>query len=385
VRVRSARAAEHVNLVGLSTFGATCEPPVPLSAIRLRPYSAALFRTSNNVQRSLHTITMPQAVAFVGGASLRPYAARACPSLVNHQGSLRPVIPASAAPARPRLVRAPHCCVPNAAMETPQEPARSKSAKLPSPGVRKFSVLGVLFLLCAYAWSILLIVPMIVAHPFVLALDRHRRRFHDFVSLTWMKLSMATTLFVPQVVNRANLPSPGSPCVYVANHTSYLDIFASAFLGRNIKFVSKTEIFRLPVIGWAMNMRGHIGVNRMNRVGQAEAYRKMVSSLRDGVSLVVYPEGTRSETGKMRKFQAGAFRAAKAAGVPVVPVTITGTREVMPSRAFVPLSLPKEPIRLTVHPAINPEANTVEELRDQSFAAIDSSLDPSLRSSPVST
>jgi Acyltransferase len=262
VRVRSARAAEHINLVGSSNFGATCELPVPVSPIRLRPYSTALLLTSGDVQRSLHTITMPEPVAFVGSVSLRPYAPRACPSLANNQGSLRPIFPESAAPAPRRRVRAPHCCVPNAAMETPQEPARSKSVKLPSSGMRKFSLLGVLFLLCAYAWSILLIVPMIVAHPFVLALDRHRRRFHDFVSLTWMKLSMATTLFVPQVVNRANLPSPGSPCVYVANHTSYLDIFASAFLGRNIKFVSKTEIFRLPVIGWAMNMRGHIGVNR---------------------------------------------------------------------------------------------------------------------------
>jgi 1-acyl-sn-glycerol-3-phosphate acyltransferase len=274
-------------------------------------------------------------------------------------------------------------------METPQEPLRHAAAnvaKAPSgASKRKMSLFGILFVVISYAWSLLLIVPMLLAHPLVITLDRHRRRFHDFVSLAWMKCSLISTRVVPHVVNRANLPARGAPCVYVANHTSYLDIFASAFLGRNIKFVSKTEIFRLPIIGWAMSMRGHIGVNRMNRRGQAEAYRKMVGALRDGVSLVVYPEGTRSETGKMRKFHAGAFRAAKAAGVPIVPVTILGTREIMPSRAYVPLCLPPTPIQLIVHPAINSGTHTVDELKDQSFAAIDSSLDPSVQSLQAAT
>lgn len=239
---------------------------------------------------------------------------------------------------------------------------------------KKASFFGIALLIISYAWSVLLFIPMVIGHPFVLAFDRHRRRFHDFISLLWMKCSLVSSMVRPRVINRYNLPKPGEPVIYVANHASYLDIFAVSFLGRSLKFVSKSEIFRLPIVGWAMSMTGNIGVKRMNRRGQMEAYRRMVEALRRGVSLVVYPEGTRSESGNMREFQSGAFRAAKAAGVRVVPITINGTREIMPSYAYVPLHAPKAPIKLVVHPPIDARKHSLEELKDLSFAAISSAL-----------
>jgi 1-acyl-sn-glycerol-3-phosphate acyltransferase len=94
---------------------------------------------------------------------------------------------------------------------------------------------------------------------------------------------------------------------------------------------------------------------------------------------VVYPEGTRSKTGRMSQFKPGAFSAAKAANVPIVPVTITGTREMMPSYAYLPLCYPPKRFRLTVHPAIDSIGRSVDELRDMAFRAIDSKLDPSIQ------
>jgi 1-acyl-sn-glycerol-3-phosphate acyltransferase len=266
---------------------------------------------------------------------------------------------------------------------TSQDSAISKAALKTR---QKTSLAGWVVLFVIYLWSFILIVPMLIAHPVVLAFDRHRRRFQIFVALLWMRCSLMTCMMRPTVIGRENLPPPEEAVVFVANHSSYLDIFPLAFLGRRLKYVSKSEIFKLPVVGWAMYMMGNIGVRRMDRRGQMEAYRNMVASLRSGASLVVYPEGTRSESGKMRKFQAGAFRAAKAAGVRIVPVTITGTRDIMPSWAFVPLRFPTFPIRLTVHPPISSDVVEVDELRDLAFAFIDSALDPELRSiSPTQT
>lgn len=248
----------------------------------------------------------------------------------------------------------------------------------------KTSLYGYAILAIFYAWAALWIWPMLVLHPFILLLDRQRRRLHSFVSFLWMRCAVWTCRFTPRVVNKENLLEPNRAVVYVANHSSYLDIFPLAFLRRSMKYVSKAEIFKLPIIGLAMQMTGMIGVRRMDRRGRVEAYKRMVTSLECGQSLVVFPEGTRSETGKMRKFQNGAFRAAKAAGAPIVPVTIVGTRDIMPSYAFVPLRRPtrKPAFSLVVHKAIESTDYEVDELVDRAFASVDSGLDPEIQTLP---
>jgi 1-acyl-sn-glycerol-3-phosphate acyltransferase len=333
--------------------------------------------------KSLHT-----SLAFVGAAPLSFGRIRLCDSLrLPFRRKFRP-----AAPCRGHLrhsyaaaggVTPPGGSGRQLRMRPLEGSAQDNAAaKGNTKSRRKTSLAGLLVLFVIYMWSFVLILPMLIAHPLVLALDRQRRRFQVSVALLWMRCSLMSCMMRPTVTGRNNLPPPQEPVVFVANHSSYLDIFPLAFLGRRLRYVSKSEIFKLPVVGWAMYMMGNIGVRRMDRRGQVEAYRNMVSSLRNGASLVVYPEGTRSETGKMRKFQPGAFRAAKAAGVRVVPVTITGTRDIMPSWAFVPLRFPTSPIRLTVHPPISSEVIEVDELRDLAFAYIDSALPPEIRSLP---
>lgn len=263
------------------------------------------------------------------------------------------------------------------------DPATASGAAPAAEKKQKLALVGLLFLAITYVWSVILFIPMAIAHPFVMWRDRATRRFHDFIAMAWMKCSFGTVRVRPKIINAHYLPSKDTPVVYVANHSSYLDIYSFAYLQRRIKYVSKAEIFKLPIVGWAMEMAGNVALRRMNRRGQMEAYRKMVAVVKNHLSLVIFPEGTRSATGKMRKFQSGGFRAAKQQNVPVVPVTILGTREVMPAHAWVPLRYPKKPISLVIHAPLDSSALSVGELQDRAYEAIDSALPPECQTRPL--
>lgn len=264
----------------------------------------------------------------------------------------------------------------------PHKFSHDTSRKVANSARKKISIVGVIFLIITYFWSVLLFIPMAIAHPLVICFDKSTRRFHDFIAMAWMKLSFFTFRVKPKLINSHLLPSTDTPAVFVANHTSYLDIYSFAYLQRRIKYVSKAEIFQIPIVGWAMAMAGNVPLRRMNKRGQMEAFRKMVSVIRNGLSLVIFPEGTRSLTGKLHRFQSGAFRAAKSQNAPVIPVTILGTRESMPSYAWVPLRYPPKPISLIIHSAIDSSKYSVEELRDRAFTAIDSALPVDVQTRP---
>lgn len=123
--------------------------------------------------------------------------------------------------------------------------------------------------------------------------------------------------------------------VFVGNHASLLDINAAfAALPRPIVFLSKAGVRRVPLLG-AINARvGTVFVERGNPESAREAVRQLAANARSGVSVVVYPEGTRSEDGEVRPFRKGAFHLAAAAGLPVVPFFVSGTRELLPKGAL---------------------------------------------------
>jgi len=279
----------------------------------------------------------------------------------------------------PVLASASADSAPNGAALPPNIPSDDTSTVAQR---KRLSVVGIIFFIITYMWSILLFIPMAIIHPVVMWRDRTRRRLHDFITVCWIRCTFGSVMIFPKIVNKSNLPPKPTPAVFVANHSSALDIYAFAYLDRNIKFVSKAELFKLPVIGWAMGMSGHVALKRMSPRGQMEAFRNMVAVVRNGMSLVLFPEGTRSPTGKLRRFKAGAFRAAKQQNAPVVPVTILGTREVMPSHAWVPIRYPTGPISLVVHPAIDSTNRSIAELQDMAFEAIDSALPPEVQTRP---
>ncbi len=121
----------------------------------------------------------------------------------------------------------------------------------------------------------------------------------------------------------------------VSNHQSQVDILAAFMLFVPFKWVSKIEVFRLPFIGWNMMLNRYIALKR----GERDSIQKMMArcekTLAAGNSIYMFPEGTRSATGKVRSFKAGAFTLAKKMEVPILPVVINGSRDALPKNSLV--------------------------------------------------
>ncbi len=125
-------------------------------------------------------------------------------------------------------------------------------------------------------------------------------------------------------------PQGDQAYVVVANHQSMLDILLLSHIPREMKWVAKEELFRIPWIGWMLRMTGDIAVKRGDAGSGSEALAKAKDYLAHGMSVIFFPEGTRSKTGRLLPFKSGAFRLAIEAGVPVLPVAVWGTGAGMP-------------------------------------------------------
>jgi|WetSurMetagenome_2_1015567.scaffolds.fasta_scaffold00230_11 1-acyl-sn-glycerol-3-phosphate acyltransferase len=123
--------------------------------------------------------------------------------------------------------------------------------------------------------------------------------------------------------------------VFVANHQSYLDIpVLYSGLRFALSFIAKKELFFIPFFGWGIAAIGHIWIDRDNaRAARASITRAISMLTRKNICLVLFPEGTRSVSGELGEFKRGSFTLALEAGVPVVPLTIRGTREILPKHS----------------------------------------------------
>jgi 1-acyl-sn-glycerol-3-phosphate acyltransferase len=124
-------------------------------------------------------------------------------------------------------------------------------------------------------------------------------------------------------------------CVYISNHQSVLDILLLNCLRYRHLWVSKIENMKVPVLGWYLKMAGYITVDRNSGESKAEMLEKSLGCLRQGKSIMLFPEGTRSVDGEIGFFRRGAFYLAINAGVPIVPVLLDGTAAILPKHGFV--------------------------------------------------
>jgi 1-acyl-sn-glycerol-3-phosphate acyltransferase len=125
------------------------------------------------------------------------------------------------------------------------------------------------------------------------------------------------------------LPAPPATFVVVPNHRSMVDALAVARLPREMKWIGKEEAFRIPWLGWALRVAGHVPVERGDRESGAAALSRLRGYLDAGIPVGLFAEGTRSRDGTLRPFRAGPFKLAIEAGVPIVPVAISGAGEAM--------------------------------------------------------
>ena len=125
------------------------------------------------------------------------------------------------------------------------------------------------------------------------------------------------------------------PHVFVANHSSSADVFLVIRLPWEMKWLAKKSIFAIPLLGWLLRAAGDVPVVRGEKASARTAMERMRRHLDGGVSVILFPEGTRSVDGSLGEFRDGAFRLAIEAGVDVVPLAIAGAGESLPKRSFV--------------------------------------------------
>jgi 1-acyl-sn-glycerol-3-phosphate acyltransferase len=152
-------------------------------------------------------------------------------------------------------------------------------------------------------------------------------------ALRWWAKSLIWAAGVKVVVHGAE-NQRGAQHIFVANHVSWCDVPALATIITRFKFVAKAELGRVPLFGAAMRAIGSVYVDRANRTSSIESLREAAAKIRDGASVVIFPEGTRGTEYPLRQFKKGAFVLAIDAQVPVVPVVIHGSIEVLPRGSF---------------------------------------------------
>lgn len=137
------------------------------------------------------------------------------------------------------------------------------------------------------------------------------------------QVGIRRTLINPEILERTG------QCILVANHLSSLDILVlGSFLGRDYRWMAKRELFKVPLSGWHLYLAGHIPVDR-NATDKTELYRRIHQVVTEGASVLFFAEGTRSRNGQLKPFKIGAFSTAVRENLPVVPLVIDGTYDLM--------------------------------------------------------
>ena len=180
-----------------------------------------------------------------------------------------------------------------------------------------------------------------VTRPF----DRRLRILHQFTCFWASLYTWANPAWPVTVVGREKI-ARDQAYVMVANHLSLLDILVLFRLFTHYKWVSKVENFRIPFIGWNMRLNRYIQLRRGDRASVVQMVRQCLTTLAEGSSIMIFPEGTRSPDGRMRSFKTGAFEIALASQRPILPIAIEGTSRALPKRGFVLQG--RHPIRVSI-------------------------------------
>jgi len=175
------------------------------------------------------------------------------------------------------------------------------------------------------------------------------RRVARLSAVPWSRLGLLLSGVQVRVHGVDNI-DPSRSYVIVANHLSQYDIWVLyGHLEQDFRWVMKQELRRVPVIGVCCAMLGHIFIDRRHRDAALASLENAKQRLTGGTSILFFPEGTRSRDGELRPFKKGAFRMAQDLDLPILPVTILGTREILPADS---LRMHPGTVSLTVHAPI---------------------------------
>ena len=182
-----------------------------------------------------------------------------------------------------------------------------------------------------------------------------------YVAANWGKIMAWLTPMFVTVEGSENLDKSRT-YVVVSNHQSQYDIFlVYGWLDLDLKWVMKAEIRKIPGVGLGCEKAGHIFVERGNPEQTRKSVSDALSRVGDGVGVLFFAEGSRSIDGKLRPFKKGAFRLAASRGLPVLPVTIVGTRNIQRAKS---MKITPGKARLVIHPAIEVNGDDPQDIRE---------------------
>ncbi len=179
-------------------------------------------------------------------------------------------------------------------------------------------------LLAIAVWPPVVALVFLVTRPF----DRNRAVAGRLLRLCGAFISRSFPFWRIRMEGR--WPPGRGAYVVVANHQSFLDIFLISNIPHEMKWVAKKDLFKIPWVGWAFFLVGDIPIDRGDPASAVKVMAKANRYLEHGMSVMMFPEGTRSRDGKLLPFKTGAFKLAIDAGVPVLPIAVSGTAQGMP-------------------------------------------------------
>jgi len=167
----------------------------------------------------------------------------------------------------------------------------------------------------------------------------------------WHHIVVDNGHFDLEVLGRENL-LPGETYLVMSNHQSHYDIpVLFEVVGPNIRMITKEELFRVPIFGNALRAGGFISIDRRDRHAAIRSLERARDLMASGTHVWIAPEGTRSPTGDLLPFKKGAFYLALEAGLPILPVTLQGTRDALPAKGL--RSSGGAQVSVTIHPRID--------------------------------
>ncbi|HQP25608.1 MAG TPA: lysophospholipid acyltransferase family protein [Smithellaceae bacterium] len=230
-----------------------------------------------------------------------------------------------------------------------------------------------------YKWLCLL--PLLIVTTFVcgilaiIASLLFTPRTGGMFAVLWARINSFFTPMTVHVIGAENL-EPGVSYVITSNHQSMYDIYVLyGWMGVDFKWVMKKELEQVPVLGLACKVLGHIYIDRSDSKSAVETIRAAKTKIVNGTSVLFFPEGTRSSDGEIRPFKKGAFRMAMDLGIPILPVTINGTRNILPKGG---MDLMPGGATMIIHKPISVKGyheDNLNELMDRTRMIINSAMD----------
>jgi 1-acyl-sn-glycerol-3-phosphate acyltransferase len=226
---------------------------------------------------------------------------------------------------------------------------------------------------------VLVIVTIITALEVGIGTTIGNGHFWGYYPGRWWAKTILKTLLIPVKVEGSEHLEKDQSYVFVSNHQGAFDIFLIyGYLGRNFKWMMKHQLRKIPFVGYACEKSHQIMVDKRGPKKIQKTYETARKILQEGYSVTVFPEGARTFTGHMGKFKKGAFALADELQLPVVPLTINGSFDILPRQNGFAL-INWHPLTLTIHQAIYPVGQgpeNIEATMRQAYDSVMSALTP---------